>query len=134
MEKCSDEDMSVEEFFKRMKSLGGEAGEEKRKFTEADRDRLSGYNPFRSATENRGCGRQEYAEKLLDGRWINIRQRILERDGGRCRVCNDGNSELHVHHRKYTGEPWNAPLNDLITLCATCHSKAHVKPGVEARK
>jgi hypothetical protein len=48
-----------------------------------------------------------------------LKENILERDGGRCRVCDHATQV--VHHRQ-------PGLNDpdwLITLCAACHVVAH---------
>jgi len=63
-----------------------------------------------------------YAEKLKDPRWQARRLRVFERDQFSCRSCNDTKTELQVHHLKYNGEPWQAPEENLITLCKHCHS------------
>lgn len=67
-----------------------------------------------------------YAAKLKDPRWRALRATILIRDGNKCQTCGS-KSDLQVHHKKYTGEPWEAPESDLITLCESCHKKAHEK-------
>jgi 5-methylcytosine-specific restriction endonuclease McrA len=65
-------------------------------------------------------------------KWKEIRQKVLERDNWKCRVCGMTNSEhiekfgfgLHVHHiipRLKNGS--NEPSN-LISLCNDCHIKA----------
>lgn len=53
----------------------------------------------------------------------------MERDKFACQLCTDEKSELQVHHKKYTGEPWEAPDEDLVTLCCHCH-----KAETEAEK
>lgn len=86
----------------------------------------------------------QYSEKLKDPRWKDKRMFILDRDGYQCKRCkqysNKGHElvyghkypcedfkyreedlELHVHHIKYKGEPWEANDKDLITLCEMCH-------------
>lgn len=63
-----------------------------------------------------------YAEKLKHPLWQKKRLKILERDGFKCQLCSDEETELQVHHLKYTGEPWEAPDKDLQTLCKHCHS------------
>lgn len=86
----------------------------------------------------------QYSEKLKDPRWKGKRMFILDRDGYQCKRCkqysNMGHElvygheypyedfkyreedlELHVHHIKYRGEPWEAKDEDLITLCEMCH-------------
>lgn len=68
--------------------------------------------------------KQDYALKLSDPRWSAKRSMILARDGFCCRLCKGGNRRLEVHHVRYTGEPWEAPDEDLITLCSRCHEYA----------
>lgn len=63
-----------------------------------------------------------YKEKLKDPKWQKKRLEILQRDEFKCCYCNDTETELQIHHLKYTLEPWNAPNKDLITLCKHCHS------------
>ncbi|MEA4959123.1 MAG: DEAD/DEAH box helicase [Anaerolineaceae bacterium] len=62
--------------------------------------------------------------------WPNLRKKILERDGFRCRGCGGlfDPSKLHVHHIKpfktFTNpEQANMPSN-LVTLCPACHQMA----------
>ncbi len=68
---------------------------------------------------------KSYIELLKDPRWQRKRLLILERDGWRCRNfgCGDSTTTLHVHHRRYTGKPWEAPDEDLVTLCEPCHER-----------
>lgn len=62
-----------------------------------------------------------YSEKLKDPRWQRKRLEVFQRDGFTCQCCNDDKKTLHVHHKKYSGEPWEANLGDLTTLCEDCH-------------
>lgn len=64
--------------------------------------------------------KQSYSEKLSDPRWQRLRIKILNRDKNRCTYCQT-NENIQVHHLKYTGEPWQAPESDLITVCDCCH-------------
>jgi hypothetical protein len=68
-----------------------------------------------------------YGELLIDPRWQKKRLVIFNRDGWKCRYCGDSTKTLHVHHEYYAKgkKPWEYPDNDLKTLCADCHSKAH---------
>ncbi len=66
-----------------------------------------------------------YSEKLKDPRWQKKRLEILDRDGFMCSWCCDDASTLHVHHLKYSGDPWDADESDLITLCESCHQENH---------
>lgn len=68
----------------------------------------------------------DYKDQLLDKRWKDLSNKIKDRDGRKCVVC-DSKRKLNVHHKKYTGMAWEAPESDLITLCEECHSKIHCK-------
>lgn len=65
-----------------------------------------------------------YLEKLKSPKWQKKRLEVLQRDNFKCCLCGDEETELHVHHLKYTKEPYDAPLSDLETLCKNCH---HIK-------
>ena len=62
-----------------------------------------------------------YSEKLKDPKWQKKRLEILNRDKFTCRLCNDKETTLHVHHNKYSNNPWDTDIDDLITLCCDCH-------------
>jgi len=64
----------------------------------------------------------DYSEKLKSPKWQKKRLEVLQRDNFTCCKCGDDETELHVHHLKYTKEPYDAPLIDLQTLCKYCHS------------
>jgi len=68
--------------------------------------------------------KNEYFEKYKDPRWQKIRLKVLERDEWVCKKCYDPDSTLHIHHRYYlkNKEPWEYPLESLITLCEECHN------------
>jgi hypothetical protein len=65
--------------------------------------------------------KKTYAEKLLDPRWQKLRLLVLQRDGFKCTLCRDAETELHIHHEEYSGDPWEAPVEKLKTLCKHCH-------------
>lgn len=67
--------------------------------------------------------KEEYLKKLRDPKWQKMRLKILERDEWHCQKCGDDEETLHVHHRYYEKgkEPWDYPLEALITLCEFCH-------------
>jgi hypothetical protein len=61
-----------------------------------------------------------YADYLHSPEWQTLRQRAIERDGKRCRICNS-NKRLEVHHRVYVWDVNHDPIDDLTTLCYRCH-------------
>lgn len=62
-----------------------------------------------------------YNEKLFDDRWLDLRAKVLKRDEYTCQLCLKQQSSLEVHHCLYEGEPWEAPIESLESLCDTCH-------------
>jgi 5-methylcytosine-specific restriction endonuclease McrA len=54
--------------------------------------------------------------------WKAVRTAIIERDRSRCAVCG-ADGHLHVHH--IDRDPTNDAPDNLITLCETCHARAH---------
>jgi len=70
--------------------------------------------------------KQDYSELLRNPKWQRKRLEIMQRDNWRCKSCDDDNSELHVHHLQYTADnPWDEPIENLITLCDNCHKAIH---------
>lgn len=59
------------------------------------------------------------------GFW-NVREYVMTRDKYTCQNCfgKTGDRRLHVHHIESRRTGGDAP-NNLITLCATCHSALH---------
>lgn len=66
-----------------------------------------------------------YEKYLKTPEWKQKRDAALERDGYRCRAC-DSDKKLEVHHRTYVRRG-NEDLNDLTTLCESCHEHFHEK-------
>ncbi len=66
-----------------------------------------------------------YTEKLKDPRWQKKRLEVLERDGWACRICENKEDTLHVHHTYYKSgvDPWDYPRSSLLTLCEECHEE-----------
>lgn len=65
----------------------------------------------------------KYSDKLRDPRWQKKRLEVMERDSFTCLACGDSKSTLNVHHKEYHGDPWNAPMGSLETLCESCHTE-----------
>lgn len=57
-----------------------------------------------------------------------LRQSVLERDDYKCQKC-DSENNLDVHH--LIPESVNGPseINNLVTLCRSCHRRAHTVMG-----
>jgi 5-methylcytosine-specific restriction endonuclease McrA len=63
----------------------------------------------------------------LDGiSYRELHRKVLERDGWRCQACG-GMQHLQVHHLKFRSHSGGDVEQNLITLCAECHSHLHSK-------
>lgn len=55
--------------------------------------------------------------------WITLRQLIIERDNGRCRLCGENAAPYEVDHiRRVVDGGTDDPAN-LRTLCHACHAE-----------
>jgi 5-methylcytosine-specific restriction endonuclease McrA len=64
------------------------------------------------------------------------RATVLERDGQRCVECGE-TVDLVVHHKDGSGrgkDENNNNINNLVTLCRSCHAKVHSSDFQKARK
>lgn len=69
-----------------------------------------------------------YKEQYSHPNWQRTRLKVFSRDGFKCTQCGDRNKMIHVHHLRYTAKyVWEEPLENLTTLCDTCHKKYHNK-------
>lgn len=72
---------------------------------------------------------EEYKRYINSPEWASMKRRRMEIDGFRCVCC--GRSEDHtrrglqVHHISYARLGHEDPLNDLVTVCGSCHKKIH---------
>lgn len=64
-----------------------------------------------------------YREYLLSPEWAIIRTQRLTLDNYECVLCSS--VAAHVHHRRYPDTLGTETINDLVSLCAECHSKHH---------
>jgi 5-methylcytosine-specific restriction endonuclease McrA len=74
--------------------------------------------------------------KYSDLRWKRKSLEVLERDKGICQNCGKTNFEviLQAHHRNYTtSDPWDEPMENLVTLCQYCHPVEQKSLGAAAR-
>jgi hypothetical protein len=75
-------------------------------------------------------------EKYKDLRWKRRSLEVLERDKGFCQNCGKSSFEivLQAHHRNYSAsDPWDEPMENLVTLCVTCHPIEQKNLGTAAR-
>lgn len=77
----------------------------------------------RKAKRKKQRKRKEYNEYLKSPEWKEIRQLVFRRDGHVCQVCNT-NPATQVHHITYERFR-NELLDDLLSVCAPCHSNLH---------
>jgi 5-methylcytosine-specific restriction endonuclease McrA len=67
--------------------------------------------------------------KLSTEEYNLLRQRVLERDGWRCQYCGSS-IDLQVHHLAKRSKLGDDALDNLITLCVTCHQMQHQFPTI----
>jgi hypothetical protein len=65
----------------------------------------------------------EYHAYLLSDRWKELRQQVFARDNGICLYCKTSPAE-QVHHKHYL-TLYKETLNDLESVCASCHHDIH---------
>ncbi len=53
-----------------------------------------------------------------------LRQRVLRRDGWRCQFCGS-RLNLEIHHQQFRSHTGEDTEENLIALCANCHSVTH---------
>ncbi len=70
-----------------------------------------------------------YRDQLRHPNWQRRRLEILDRAGFACECCQDGESTLHVHHKRYVKGrmAWEYDDSELVALCETCHEVAHAE-------
>ena len=56
--------------------------------------------------------------------WKYLRIKILNRDGNKCVRCGSNNN-LRIHHIKPVDLEGSNELDNLETLCSTCHKSEH---------
>lgn len=60
----------------------------------------------------------------------NIRKAVILRDGCVCKECGKSNRRLEVHHIRPRRLNGSNTLNNLITLCESCHQKTEGKEEI----
>jgi hypothetical protein len=69
-----------------------------------------------------------YRDFLQTNYWKVVADFVKRKAGMRCQLCNLGGGSVHTHHRTYRfhGRE-HEHVEDLICLCANCHSRFHNK-------
>jgi 5-methylcytosine-specific restriction endonuclease McrA len=62
--------------------------------------------------------------RLDDREYVELRARVLRRDGWRCQFCGSM-TNLEVHHQQFRSHSGPDQEENLITLCNECHSAEH---------
>lgn len=66
-------------------------------------------------------------EQYSHPNWLNLRKNILTRDNNKCKMCQQNNTTLHVHHLMYPKNKfiWEIDEKYLVVVCENCHEKIH---------
>lgn len=67
-----------------------------------------------------------YTAYLVSDTWYRKRKEAMQRDGWKCQIC-ESKKDLQVHHMSYEHLGEDEEINDLITLCRSCHEEVHAK-------
>ena len=73
--------------------------------------------------------------RLRSEEYADLRDAVLRRDDWRCQFCGSKVS-LQVHHQQFRSRSGEDKPDNLITLCASCHTDLHhvgQKHGLAAR-
>ena len=55
--------------------------------------------------------------------WKKVREQVLIRDNKQCQICGRFEGRLEIHHKTPFLISKDNSLDNLITLCATCHRR-----------
>ncbi len=66
--------------------------------------------------------------KLDPEAYPQLCRQVLHRDGWRCQSCGSA-SQLQVHHLRFRSALGDDDIENLITLCFSCHEKIHRSIG-----
>ena len=75
-----------------------------------------------------GVSNDDYQAKAVKTMTANIsnelRKEVYRRDGYRCALCSSG-YPLQIHHAIPRGKGGSDFIENLVTLCSTCHAQVH---------
>jgi hypothetical protein len=82
--------------------------------------------------EHMATAKKTYAEQLKHPNWQRKRLEMLQRAGFKCELCEDKDSTLHVHHKRYVRgrQVWEYESSELQVLCEVCHAEHHEMHGL----
>lgn len=66
---------------------------------------------------------KDYEDYINSQKWQRQRANRMAIDNNECKLCFS-RTNLHVHHITYENFG-NEPMNELITVCKSCHEKIH---------
>lgn len=71
-----------------------------------------------------------YNQYIASEQWKQIRENVIVRDNGKCRIC--GKTADHVHHLTYAHFTREYPF-ELVSLCRECHFNEYHSEEVRKR-
>jgi hypothetical protein len=82
--------------------------------------------------EHMAFAKKTYAEQLKHPNWQRRRLEMLQRAEFKCELCDDSESTLHVHHKRYVKgrQVWEYENDELQVLCESCHAEHHEMHGL----
>lgn len=57
--------------------------------------------------------------------WKNVRLARLLRDKTACTICGFASIHNDAHHVRYPDDIWKTSIEDLVTVCRSCHDLIH---------
>jgi hypothetical protein len=71
-------------------------------------------------------GKSKNRKYVLE-KWINLAKQVYSRDNYTCQLCRKRGGLIHAHHiiSWVENEKLAFDINNLITLCPSCHIKVH---------
>lgn len=83
------------------------------------------WHVYHKGRHNRGWIEREALPQYTSfGNWLEMREKVLERDEHKCHKCGS-TEKLVVHHLLPFRVVMDHKIENLITLCKTCHMRLH---------
>lgn len=74
-----------------------------------------------------------YLAYLESAHWKKLRLQTFERDGLKCCLCSS-QKQLQGHHLRYRKDLKACTVDDIQTLCISCHKKEHRRLAQERKR